>query len=150
MKRDSAQFVSSAANVDSSSETNSATSIGPSPELCAAKRKHSRAYALLGLAILFEVCSTTCLKLSAGCTVLLPTLGVFCFYSVCFILIIYVLKYLPLGLVYGIWGGVGSILTTVIGIMLFDDPFTVVTAIGILTIIGGIALLNYAQTKHDA
>ena len=41
-------------------------------------------YALLGLAIVLEVCGTTCMKLSGGFSRLVPSVLVFVCYGACF------------------------------------------------------------------
>ena len=104
----------------------------------------------LMLAIVFEVFGTTCLKLSEGFTVLLPGVIFVIAYSICMVCMIMSLRDLPLGFMYGIWGGVGSVLTTVIGIVIWHDPFTFVIAAGLALLIGGIYLLNRGSDELDA
>lgn len=103
---------------------------------------------LLALAIVFEVVGTALLKLSAGFTVLLPTLGMLVCYALSFTLVIFILKDLPLGLVYGIWGGAGTVLTTLVGIVVWKEPFSAMTAVGVLTIVAGIALLDSGSSPE--
>ena len=64
------------------------------------------AFVLLGIAIVAEVTGAICLKASEGLTVPLPTLVTVIGYLIAFTLLIKILQNLPLGLVYGIWGGV--------------------------------------------
>ena len=74
-------------------------------------------YALLSVSIVLEVFGTTMMKLSVGFTVPLFTVLTLMGYLVSFTLLTFTLKHLPLGLVYGIWGGVGTVLTAAIGII---------------------------------
>lgn len=98
-------------------------------------------YYLIG-SIILEVFATTMLKLSEGFSNLLPSIlliigyiGAFYFLSLC-------LKTLPLSVAYAIWTGAGTILTASIGVLLWNDPFNMMTAFGFTLIILGIIFLN--------
>ena len=109
-----------------------------------------RAWALIAGAIAFEVCGTTCLKLSEGFTVLPPSIAVVVLYLASFTLFTYALAEMPLGLAYGIWGGVGTMLTTIVGIFVFDDPFTALTGLGLVLIVAGVALMSKGDEEAQA
>jgi len=49
---------------------------------------------------------------------------------------------LPLSLAYAIWSGVGTALTVIVGIVIWNDLFNLYSALGIALIIGGVILLN--------
>jgi len=55
-----------------------------------------------------------------------------------------VLKQLPLGTVYAVWAGIGTVITAWLGIWLFREALTSAVGIGILLIIGGVIVLNTA------
>lgn len=99
-------------------------------------------FLLLSISIVFEICGTTMMKLSNGFTDPLFTALTLAGYVASFTLLTLTLKHLPLGLVYGIWGGVGTVATAAIGIIAWNDPFGWTTAVGIALVIGGIVLLN--------
>lgn len=99
-------------------------------------------YVLLSISIVFEVLGTTMMKLSNGFTHPLFSIITLAAYVMTFTLLTFTLKRLPLGLVYGIWGGVGTILTAIIGIVVWNDPLNWATGAGIALIVGGIVLLN--------
>ena len=99
-------------------------------------------FALLGVSIAFEVFGTTMMKLSEGFTAPLFTALALAGYVVTFAFLTLTLKHLPLGLAYGIWGGVGTVGTAVIGIAFFGDPFGWTTCAGLALVVGGIVLLN--------
>lgn len=103
------------------------------------KPKH---YALLGFSVIVEVCGTTAMKLSNGFSDPLFTLITIAAYTFSFSIFIVILRYFQLGLAYGIWGGAGTVLTTLIGIMAWGEPFTLYTGLGVAMVIGGIILLN--------
>lgn len=108
-------------------------------------------YALLSVSIVLEVFGTTMMKLSVGFTVPLFTMLTLMGYLVSFTLLTFTLKHLPLGLVYGIWGGVGTVLTAAIGIIAWGDPFNWITCVGIALVVGGVVLLNQGtQELEDA
>lgn len=59
------------------------------------------------------------------------------------------LKTLPLSLAYAIWSGVGTALTALIGVLVWNEPFNILTFIGLVMIVGGVIILNQrsADTK---
>ena len=99
-------------------------------------------YALLGLSVLFEVFGTTCMKLSEGFTQPVFGIVIAACYILSFVMLTFALKDLSLGMAYGIWGGVGTFLTTLIGIIFWNDPFSIVVGIGMIAVVAGIALLS--------
>ena len=106
-------------------------------------------YVLLGLSVLFEVFGTTFMKLSEGFTQ--PVFGIAA--AVCYILsfamLTLALKDLSLGMAYGIWDGVGTFLTTLIGIIFWNDPFSIVVGIGMIAVVAGIALLSKGTQEAE-
>ena len=59
------------------------------------------------------------------------------------------LKHLSLGMAYGIWGGVGTLLTTLVGIVVWDDPFSIIVGIGMIAVVAGIALLSKGTQEAE-
>ena len=100
------------------------------------------AYALLALAIISEVTGSTFLVKSEGFTKLGPSLLVFIFYVVSFYLLSQVIKTIPLGIAYAIWGGVGIVLTALIGFFIFRQSLDGPAVIGIAMIVGGVIVMN--------
>jgi len=107
-----------------------------------------KGYLLLGISIISELFATTMLKLSEGFTVLFPSLAVVIGYGLSFYCLSLCLKTVPLSLAYAIWSGVGTALTALIGVMIWDDPFNSLTFAGLALIIGGIILLQ-SSTKPE-
>ena len=106
-------------------------------------------YALLAVSIVAEVFGTTMLKMSEGFTVLVPSLLVVVAYVISFGLFVFVLKHVPLGLAYGIWGGLGTVATTVIGCVIWSEPFFLYTGLGIALVVSGIVLMNAGTQQHN-
>lgn len=102
----------------------------------------SKYYGLLAVSIVAEVIGTTLMKLSEGFTEPLYSLGTIVAYVISFGIFVVVLKYVQLGLAYGIWGGVGTAITTMIGCIGWGEPFTLFTGVGVVLIVGGIILMN--------
>lgn len=107
----------------------------------------SHPYIVLAFSILAEVTATTCMKLSEGFTIQPYATICIAGFALSLTGLVFALKKLPLGLAYGIWGGVGTALTTLIGIIVWNDPFNASVVIGIVLVVGGIVLLNKGQKK---
>lgn len=105
-------------------------------------KAREKSWLLLAAAIGLELCGTTCIKLSEGFTQPIFVLGVIIAYSICFTAFSIALRDLPLGLAYGVWGGIGTIGTAVIGFLAFGEPMTAIMALGIVLIIAGVAFMN--------
>jgi small multidrug resistance pump len=103
---------------------------------------------LLVLAIVMEVCGTTCMKLSQGFTNWIPSVLVFVFYGCSFTGFIYALKTMELSSLYAIWCGVGVALVAIIGILHFKEPATAMKIAFLLVTIVGVAGLSYSMTHQ--
>ena len=90
------------------------------------------------------------MKMAEGFTVLGPSLVTLVGYLVSFILLVRILEHMPLGLVYGIWGGVGSALTMLVGVLVWHDPFTPLTALGLGLVVVGVYFLNTGTDELEA
>ena len=106
-----------------------------------------KGYVYLSISIVTEIIATLCLKLSEGFTVILPSVIVVIGYGIAFYMLGKALKFMPLSLAYAIWSGVGTAVTAVIGIMIFDDPLSIGVVLGIACIIFGIVMMNSTSTK---
>ena len=100
------------------------------------------AYGLLFLAIASEVIGTSFLMKSEAFTKLVPSIMVLVFFSSAFFLLSQVIKTIPLGIAYAIWGGVGIILTATIGYVVFKQTLDAPALIGIGLIVSGVAVIN--------
>ncbi|MGE7918319.1 DMT family transporter [Viridibacillus sp. NPDC093762] len=107
-----------------------------------------RGYIALGVSIISEIFGTTMLKLSEGFTIILPSIGVIIGFGIAFYCLSLCLKTIPLSLAYAIWSGIGTAITAVIGVLLWDDPFSIMTLLGIVLIIGGVVLLNASNSPE--
>jgi small multidrug resistance pump len=105
----------------------------------------SQAWAVLSVAILLEVAGTTSMRLSEGFTRLTPSVLIFVFYAGSFALNTLVIRVLGLSVVYGVWSGVGTVLTAMIGIYYFKEPATALKMVSIGLIIIGVMGLHSAS-----
>lgn len=103
-------------------------------------------YLFLLVAILTEIVATTSLKLSDGFTRLAPSIVVVIGYAASFYMLSLSLRGLPLGTAYAIWSGLGTALTVVVGIILWQEAISPLRIVGILTIIAGVVLLKLADS----
>ncbi|KAF0821042.1 MULTISPECIES: DMT family transporter [unclassified Cytobacillus] len=100
------------------------------------------AYLLLGLAIVTEVFGSSMLKASDGFRKVLPSLGVIIGYAAAFYALSLALKTLPLGVAYAIWAGLGTVLTSLVGIFIYKEKVNRKKFLGLVLIVGGVILLN--------
>jgi multidrug resistance protein EbrB len=107
-----------------------------------------KGYIALGISIISEIFGTTMLKLSEGFTNIFPSVGVIVGFGLAFYCLSLCLKTVPLSLAYAIWSGVGTALTALIGILLWRDPFSIITLVGIVLIIGGVVLLDASNSPE--
>lgn len=105
-------------------------------------------YFYLIMAIVSEVIGSNMVVKTEGFTKLRPTL--ICI--VCFVFALYMLsitvKYMPLYVAYAIWGGLGIILVTIVGIVVWKNNINLVTLIGIALIVAGVVIVNLFGKSH--
>ena len=101
-----------------------------------------KGYLALSIAIISEIFGTTMLKLSDGFSSVLPSIGVVIGMGLAFYSLSISLRTIPLSHAYAIWSGAGTALTAIIGILIWNDPFNLLTGISLIIIIGGLVLLN--------
>jgi small multidrug resistance pump len=95
----------------------------------------------LSIAIVSEVIATSALKSSQGFSRLLPSVLVVSAYASAFYFLSLTLKYLPVGIAYAIWSGVGIMLISAIGVVYFRQMLDFPALVGIAFIIIGVFVL---------
>lgn len=100
------------------------------------------AYILLAVSIIAEVFGSTMLKLSNGFSKILPVIGILVGYGICFYTLSLIMIDLPLGFTYAIWSGSGTVLTALVGVLLFKEKINRIGVLGIGFLLVGIILLN--------
>jgi len=99
-------------------------------------------YGSLLCAIALEVVGTTLLQQSQQFTRLLPTLGMAICYGAAFYLLSITLRVLPVGIAYAIWSGLGIVLISIVGLILFRQSLDAAAMIGLGFIIAGVVIVN--------
>jgi small multidrug resistance pump len=99
-------------------------------------------YAALGAAIALEVLGTTYLQKSEQFTRPGPTLVVVVCYAAAFYFLSHVLKTIPVGLAYAIWSGLGMVLISAVGYVVFRQSLDLAAIIGLALIIAGVIIVN--------
>jgi small multidrug resistance pump len=102
-------------------------------------------YLYLAAAILFEICGTTCMKLSEGFTRMLPSILIFVFYGISFVSFTIALKKIDVSVAYAIWAGLGVAMISIIGYVGFHEPMSLVKIISILLVIVGVVGLHLSS-----
>jgi small multidrug resistance pump len=105
----------------------------------------NQAWGVLSAAILFEVAGTTCMRLSESFTRLAPSVLIFVFYAISFVLNTLIIRTLGLSVVYAVWSGVGTVLTALIGYMYFKEPATALKMVSAGLIVIGVFGLHAAS-----
>jgi len=101
-----------------------------------------QAYWVLGIAIVAEVVATTALKASAGFTRLWPSCLVVLGYGVAFYCLAFTLRTIPMGVAYAIWSGLGIVLITLAGWVLYHQSIDWAGALGMALIVAGVAVIQ--------
>lgn len=99
-------------------------------------------FVYLVLAIVAEVIATSALKASMGFTRPLPSVVVVVGYGLAFYLLSLVLRTLPVGVAYAIWAGLGIVLVTLVGIVIFGEKPDLPAVVGISLIVAGVVMLQ--------
>ncbi len=100
------------------------------------------AYALLGAAILAEVIGTSALKASEGFTRPLPSVLTAVAYVAAFYALSLTLKTVPLGVAYGVWSGVGIVLVSAVGWVVYDQRLDAAALLGMGLILAGVLVIH--------
>lgn len=104
-------------------------------------------YAYLAISIVAEVIATSALKASEGFTRLLPSAIVAIGYAISFYFLSLTLKALPVGIVYAIWSGVGIVLISAIGWVLYGQKLDAAALAGMSLIVAGVAIVNLLSSS---
>ncbi len=108
-----------------------------------------KAFLYLTLAIICEVFGSVMLNLSDGFTNVFPAIGVIIGYLLSFSFLGFALKYIALSSAYAIWAGLGTALTAIAGVVIFNEHLNIFKVFGLAFIISGVVLLNASATKEE-
>ncbi|KQQ36159.1 multidrug transporter [Duganella sp. Leaf126] len=101
----------------------------------------------LAIAIVSETIATSALKSSEGFTRLLPSLLVLAGYGVAFYFLSLTLRTLPVGIAYAVWSGVGIVLITLVGWLVYGQKMDLPALLGMGLIVAGVVVMNVFSAK---
>ena len=99
-------------------------------------------YATLFAAIALEVVGTSFLQRSEQFSRLLPTLLMGLCYGGSFYFLSLTLRIMPLGIAYAIWSGLGIVLVSLIGLLVFGQRLDLAAMLGLALIVAGVVIVN--------
>jgi small multidrug resistance pump len=99
-------------------------------------------YAVLVIAIIFEVLGTSAMQAAQHFTKLVPTLVTVVCYAIAFYFLSYTLRVIPVGIAYAVWSGLGIVLISLVGYFAFGQKLDLAAVLGLGLIIAGVVVLN--------
>jgi len=99
-------------------------------------------YGSLAAAIICEIIGTTALKQTEQFTQWIPSVICIAGYIAAFFFLSITLRFIPVGIAYAIWSGVGIVLISLIGIVFFKQHLDLAAWIGLTLIIAGVVVVN--------
>ena len=100
------------------------------------------AYMFLALAIALEITGTSFVNDTEGFTRWVPS--IICLVTICFsyYLMSHVVGFIPVGITYATWSGLGIVAITIIGVFKYNQIPNIPTIIGLVLIIIGVIIVN--------
>jgi len=101
----------------------------------------------LVLAIASEVAGTAGLKASQGFGRMGPSALAVIGYALAFYFLAQSLRYIPLGIAYAIWSGLGTVGSVLLGLLVWKEILGPIHLLGIALIVVGVVVLNVAPGR---
>jgi len=100
------------------------------------------AYIFLAFAIVLEITGTSFVKDTAGFTRWVPS--IICLATICFsyYLMSHVVSFIPVGITYATWSGLGIAAITIIGVFKYNQIPNIPTIIGLVLIVAGVIIVS--------
>ena len=100
------------------------------------------AYIFLAFAIVLEITGTSFVKDTAGFTRWVPS--IICLATICFsyYLMSHVVSFIPVGITYATWSGLGIAAITIIGVFKYNQIPNIPTTIGLVLITVGVIIVS--------
>ncbi|MEO0989916.1 MAG: SMR family transporter [Pseudomonadota bacterium] len=99
-------------------------------------------YVYLLIAVLAETIGTSALQASQQFTKLLPSVIVVVGYALAFYFMSLTLRFMPVGIVYAIWSGLGIVFIAIIGFVVFGQRLDLPAILGLAMILAGILIIH--------
>lgn len=98
-------------------------------------------------AITSEVIGTTALQASAQFTRLGPSILVVLGYGAAFFFLGLALRSIPVGIAYAIWSGLGIVLISIVGVVVFGQRLDLPALLGIGLILAGVLVIQLGSSS---
>ena len=105
-------------------------------------------YFLLVAAILLEVAGTLLLPATQNFSRIFPTVIMVVCYLGSFFLLTFVIKVLPISIVYATWSGLGVFTVAILAYFLYGQSLSWQAICGLFLIVIGVALVNIYSSAH--
>lgn len=96
----------------------------------------------LAVAIVSETIATSALKASDGFTRLWPSVAVVAGYGIAFYFLSLTLRTIPVGVAYAVWSGVGIMLISLVGWIVYGQRLDAAALAGMGLIVAGVVVMN--------
>lgn len=103
------------------------------------------AYAILFASIVFEIIGTSALLASQTFTRLTPSLVVAVCYSFAIVGLAVTFRTIPMGIAYAIWSGLGIVLISTVGWVVFGQRLDLPAVVGLGLIVAGVVIVNLSD-----
>ena len=104
------------------------------------------AYAILFASIVFEIIGTSALLASQTFTRLGPSLVVAVGYSLAIVGLAFTFRTIPMGIAYAIWSGLGIVLISTVGWVVFGQRLDLPAVLGLGLIVAGVVIVNLSDS----
>lgn len=101
----------------------------------------------LSIAILAEVVATSSLKAAEGFTRLIPSLIVVFGYGTAFYFLSLALRTMQVGTAYAIWSGVGTVIISIVALLLYNQKLDAPSILGMALIISGVVIIKFLSPQ---
>ena len=99
-------------------------------------------YIYLAVAIFCEVIGTMLLPLSENFSKPLPSFALIIAYILAFYFLTFALQSIPMAIVYATWSGLGVLLISILGYIIYDQTLQWQSIVGLFFIVIGVILVN--------
>ncbi|MBB3695661.1 multidrug efflux SMR transporter [Sphingomonas sp. BK580] len=100
-------------------------------------------------AIGFEIIATSALKAAAGFTRPLPSVVVVLGYVAAFYCLSLALRVIPMGIAYAVWSGIGIVVISLVGFVVYRQRLDAAALLGIALILAGTVVINlFSGARH--
>jgi|TARA_A200000113_G_scaffold224667_1_gene243155 small multidrug resistance pump len=106
-------------------------------------------YVYLFFAILLEVTGTMLLPASQNFTKAVPTVSLGICYMASFYLLTFVIRTIPVPIVYATWSGLGIFTIAIASVVIFKQTLSLPVIFGLFLIIIGVVLVNFYGPVHS-